>query len=59
MKQACRKVGAFYIGVHARMQRTDACQAILKLLRVASSGTWRIIPVGKWLIITMVSKSPK
>ena len=38
MKQACKKVGAFYIGVHARMQCTDVCQAVLKLLRVASSG---------------------
>ena len=38
MKQACKKIGAFYIGVHARMQCTDVCQAVLKLLRVASSG---------------------
>ena len=37
MKQASKKVGAFCIGVHARMQCTDVCQAVVKLLRVASS----------------------
>ena len=37
MKQASKKVGTFYIGVHARMQCTDVCQAVVKLLRVASS----------------------
>ena len=36
-KEGSKKVGAFYIGVHARMQCTDVCQAVLKLLRVASS----------------------
>ena len=37
MKQACKKIGVFYIGVHARMQCTDVLQAVVKLLRVASS----------------------
>ena len=37
MKQASRKIGSFYIGVHARMQCADVCQEVVKLLRVASS----------------------
>ena len=37
MKQACKKIGVFYIGVHARMQCTYVLQAVLKLRRVASS----------------------
>ena len=37
MKQACKKIGVFYIRVHARMQCTDVLQAVVKLLRVASS----------------------
>ena len=37
LAQGSKKVGAFYIGVHGRMQCTDVCQAVLKLLRVASS----------------------
>ena len=37
MKQASRKIGPFYIGVHARMQCADVRQEVVKLLRVASS----------------------
>ena len=37
MKQASRKIGSFYIGVHARMQCADVRQEVVKLLRVASS----------------------
>ena len=37
MKQASRKIGSFYIGVHARMQCVDVRQEVVKLLRVASS----------------------
>ena len=31
MKQACKKIGVFYIGVHARMQCTDVLQAVVKI----------------------------
>ena len=37
MKQASRKIGSFYIGVHARMQCAEVRQEVVKLLRVASS----------------------
>ena len=37
MKQASRKIGSSYIGVHARMQCADVRQEVVKLLRVASS----------------------
>ena len=37
MTQAGKKIGVFYIGVHARMQCTDVLQAVVKLLRVAFS----------------------